>query len=131
MAVTALVAAIAAAFVFDGQVHLKSPRTDFSYAWFGARILLRGQNPYVMVGPGLAFDSSFRLNHPATAMVAAIPFSLLPEGVASIGFAGACSAMVALLAATNYLPGLGWATAAKPNLGIPLALATTSRVEPN
>jgi hypothetical protein len=157
IAFAAFVAAIAGAFVYAEQVRLGSPRSDFSFVWFAARALLHRENPYTLFGPGLAFDTSFRLHYPGPTLVAAIPFALLPEAVASIAFAALGAGLLAygitrdnwhgiwlfpsaafivaarsaqwspIMAATYYLPALGWIMVCKPNLGIAVAAATTSR----
>ena len=34
---------------------------DFGLAWFGARAMLHGGNPYELIGPGLVYDWPWRL----------------------------------------------------------------------
>jgi hypothetical protein len=81
-----MVGAIAAAFRYAEHIRFAGAHSDFGAVWFGARSLLRGVNPYPLVGPGLPFDWDFHLNYPATAMVAVIPLALVPEVIASLVF---------------------------------------------
>ena len=59
---------------------------DFGVAWFGARAMLHGENPYSLVGPGLAYEWPWALQYPATAFVSAMPLSFLPEMHAAMVF---------------------------------------------
>lgn len=74
------------------QNHLRGDhRTDFGMIWFGARTMLTGGNPYELVGPGLAFEWTYPLLYPGTALVAGIPFAWLSENAASVAFIGVSS----------------------------------------
>ena len=58
------------------QKNLREPTPrDFEQAWYAARAILAGSNPYQQVGPGLAVDWPFPLLYPLTAGVVAIPFA--------------------------------------------------------
>jgi hypothetical protein len=59
---------------------------DFGLSWFGARSLVRGQNPYDLVGRGLAFDWPWPLVYPATSFAAVIPLSFFPQIEATLVF---------------------------------------------
>jgi len=147
IAVAGGVGVIAAAFRYAEHIRIKGAHSDFGAVWFGARSLLRGVNPYPLVGPGRVFDWDFHLNYPATAFVAAMPFALFPEVVASILFVFISSAALAyaitrddwnriwilpsacfivaaraaqwspLYCASMFLPILGLILSAKPTLG--------------
>lgn len=82
-----LVAALIAFLVYNGY-QLAPPHwhSDFSLSWFGAKSMLQGKSPYPLVGPGGPFRYQFPLVYPATAFVAAMPFALLPEYLASSAF---------------------------------------------
>src|SRR4029079_8742835 len=54
-------------------------RTDFSQLKFGAEAILRGADPYKLVGMGQVFESRWPVMYPATAYVAAIPFTPLSD----------------------------------------------------
>jgi hypothetical protein len=130
---------------------------DFVQVWFGAGAMLRGANPYDLVGPGLEFDWPWRLFYPATALVAAMPLSILPVTIAVALFVFTSGALLAygvtergwhrlwlfcslpyivailvaqwspLLTAALLLPPLAVLFAAKPNIGLALLVATESR----
>ena len=78
--VVSLIVALAAASIHYAQ-QLATPGHpgDFGVAWFGARALLDGRNPFELIGPGLEYDWPWAPLYPATAMVVAIPFSFLPQ----------------------------------------------------
>lgn len=59
---------------------------DFGQAWFAARAVLHGDNPYALVGPGLAYDWPWPLIYPLTTAIAAIPFAALAEPLAVVLF---------------------------------------------
>jgi hypothetical protein len=130
--------------------------TDFSNAWFGARMLLKGIDPYPLLGPGRAFDVEYQLLYPASSFVAVLPFGLAPEREASLAFVAISvwllvyaitrdgwhrmpliasaafmdSVMAAqwtlILTAALFLPFLAFATPAKPQNGIPVIASARS-----
>jgi hypothetical protein len=131
---------------------------DFGLAWFGARALLHGADPYVLIGPGLVYEWPWPLIYPLTAMVAAMPFTILPQIPATLAFVFLSSALLAysvtrvrwypllmflsaafyiaagaaqwspLLTAGIGLPALALFFGAKPTVGFALAFASTARV---
>lgn len=96
IAAAAGVGLIAAAFRYAEHIRIRGAPSDFGAVWFGARSLLRGVNPYPLVGPGRVFDWDFHLNYPATALVAALPFSVFPEVVASVAFVFLSAALLTI-----------------------------------
>lgn len=68
---------------------------DFGTAWFGARAILSGQNPYDLVGPGLLFDWPWRNYYPATAFIAVTPLSFLSQVPATLVFVFVSFALLA------------------------------------
>src|SRR4051812_20584786 len=73
--ITALcVAAFGAAFTLAERIRVPEAHSDFGAVWFGARSIVRGVDPYPLVGPGLPFSWWWHLNYPGTALIAAIPF---------------------------------------------------------
>lgn len=129
---------------------------DFLQVWYSARAMLRGLNPYDLVGPGLAYEWGWPLFYPATAMVAAMPVAYLPAMAAIALFIGGSTTLLAygvtqngwhrlwlfcsmpyvvalfvsqwspVFTAALVLPPLAMLFAVKPNLGLALFLATHS-----
>ncbi len=128
---------------------------DFGVAWFGARSLLHGVDPYPLIGPGLAYDWPWKPLYPATAMVAAMPLALFSQLTATLIFVFASCAFLAyavtregwfrmpmfvsaaffvaagaaqwspLLTASIGMPILAAFYAAKPNVGLAMFSAST------
>ncbi len=80
------IACVSGAALYLHLVHFGQTRSDFSQALFGARALLHGADPYVLVGRGRVFESAWPIMYPATTYVAAIPFAPLPDRLASALF---------------------------------------------
>ncbi len=76
---------IAGAVTVQKNQLLPFPR-DFGQVWFAARMILRGVNPYPLVGPGLAYDWPWPLLYPIPAAIVAIPFTPLPLAWSSVAF---------------------------------------------
>jgi hypothetical protein len=70
---------------------LTDTASDFDQTWFAARALLHGDNPYMLIGPGLNFDWGWPFAYPLTAAVGAIPVAPAPVEWARSIFA-ACGA---------------------------------------
>ena len=134
---------------------------DFGLAWFGARALLHGVNPYELIGPGLVYDWPWRLIYPLTAMAAALPLAFLAQTPATLLFVFLSAASLAysvtrsewypllmcmsaaflvavgaaqwspLFTAAMGLPPLALFFAAKPTVGFALAVAAKPRVRLN
>lgn len=128
--------------------------SDFELIWVGARALLSGADPYVVVP---ATGTHYPLYYPLTAIVVGIPFAGLPfdwarllwAAVSGSAFAWAAlrygrglptallsanflNAVVQgqwspLLTAAAVLPALSWLLAAKPSIGAALFAAFPSR----
>jgi hypothetical protein len=131
---------------------------DFDQVWYAARALFAGRNPYLEIGPGLAFDWSAYLYYPLTAPISVAPLAVLPRSVAAILFAAlgsgafvwavtrrslapavvitsASAAMAAeavqwspLLGAAVGAPWLGVFLASKPTIGLAVFLARPTRI---
>src|SRR5205814_2177161 len=54
----------------------RSIQSDLAPVWAGARALLDGHDPYASVGPGRAFDTTFPLMYPMTAVLTMTPLLL-------------------------------------------------------
>src|SRR5687768_4696856 len=150
----AIAAGLAAAAVhYAQQVATPDHAGDFGVAWFGAKALLEGRNPYLLIGPGLEYDWPWPPRYPATAMVVAIPFSVLPQLLAAMLFVGLSAAIFTfaitkdswqrlpvllsfpfiiaaaaaqwspLLSAAFLLPAVGSILIAKPTIGFSIAVA--------
>src|SRR5438132_8811670 len=53
----------------------RSFTSDLAPVWAGARALVHGQDPYASVGPGRAFDTTFPLMYPMTAVLTMAPLA--------------------------------------------------------
>ena len=148
--------AVASAIVTIRYLRFPDPPPDFVPTWFSARALLRGANPYELVGPGLEFNWPWPNFYPATAMVAAMPLAGFSPIVAVAIFVGLSTALLAygvtqrgwdrlwiffsapyfiavisaqwspILTAAMVLPPLAVLFAAKPTVGLALFAATES-----
>ncbi len=149
----------AAAFVHYAKIQAVPDHPgDFGLAWFGARALFNGGNPYALIGPGLVYDWPWRLIYPLTAMVAAAPFAVFPQIQATLAFVFFSAAVLAwsvtrnawypllmflsaafyiaagaaqwspLLTAAVGLPPLAIFFGAKPTVGFALAIGATRQV---
>src|SRR6185295_2543528 len=74
-----LVGTIAAVFRYAEYARTGGLHSDFGAVWYGAGALLHHIDPYPLVGPGRLFDWDYYLEYHATAMVAVLPLSFLPE----------------------------------------------------
>lgn len=118
--------------------------SDFDQVWFAARTMWQGRDPYEAIGPGRAFEWTWRYLYPMTASVIALPLAWMPVEIARVLFiSGSCalfawaitrdglarwpallstsflvSAQAAqwspLLTAALSIPALGWTLCAKP-----------------
>lgn len=141
-------AVLTGAYAAARAVHEPAWPTDFDQLWHAAAALLRGEDPYGVVGPGQRFRWDWPLFYPLPAVLLAAPFSLLPVAAARVAFsalaAGAlgwalgprvrthwplllsASYLIAtsrtqwapLLLAAAWMPALGFALTAKPNMGL-------------
>jgi hypothetical protein len=112
--------------------------------------LLRGGNPYALIGPGLQFDWPWPMFYPGTTLVVSMPLVILPELYAATVFVAVSAGLLAfavtqdgwyrlplflssafiiavraaqwspLMTAGLCVPALAWVVAAKPNMGIVL-----------
>jgi hypothetical protein len=131
-------------------------RTDFSQLKFGAEAMLRGADPYKLVGMGQVFESKWPVMYPGTAYVAAIPFVPLSDIAAGALFIAIGAFLLAygstagtwhrlpmfasyafmhnvqlaqwspLVSAMLFLPWLAVFAAAKPNQALPILLSAPS-----
>lgn len=156
LAVAALLATAASLLTYAQDFRVPHHPGDFGLSWFGAQALLNGANPYVLVGPGKVYDWHWpQVLYPATAMVTAMPFTLLPRLTATVAFVWISTALLAwaitsdgwyrlplfassafviaaaaaqwspLLTAALCIPWLTWVFAAKPNLSLALLAYAT------
>jgi len=147
-AFASLIGAASAAYVFFFARANPGFVSDFDQVWAGAAALWRGENPYLVVGPGRAFHWHWPLYYPMPALVLASPLGLLAVVPARMVFAGLSAGLLAfgitrdgfarwpvflsipfmvnvelvqwstLLTAAMLLPFLGGIAAAKPNIGL-------------
>lgn len=150
------VALIATALLYASFLENPARHTDFSNAWFGARMMLQGMNPYPLLGPGRVFDMPYPLLYPASSFVAIAPFALLSEKTASLVFTALSVGLMTygitlngwhrmpmiasaafmdsvlaaqwtiVMTAALFLPWLAIVTPAKPQTGLPILAAQRS-----
>jgi hypothetical protein len=155
--VAAEVATVAAFITWAEHVRVPAQPTDFGEIWFGARSLLHGLNPYLLIGPGRAYEWDWVSPYPITTFVAAIPFTLFSEFAASLVFvwlsawafafgvtlkgwqrlflvpsaafivAARSAQWSPLFAAIFMLPTLGMFLPLKPNIGAAVVLGALSK----
>jgi hypothetical protein len=59
---------------------------DFDQIWFASRAIIRGENPYHVIGPGLDFNWPWPFLYPLTAAIVTLPLGSLPESWAAASF---------------------------------------------
>lgn len=153
-----LIAIVAAAAIYAHSLKSGNDRSDFSQALFGARALLHGANPYVLVGPTRVYESQWPVMYPATAYAFAIPFAGFSDGVAAALFVAASTfllvygmtagtwhrlpmlASIAFLSSVQlaqwsivvtamlFLPMLAAVVAVKPQAAFPVIASSPNRV---
>jgi hypothetical protein len=132
-------------------------RSDFSQVLFGDRALLNNADPYHLIGAGMVYDLKWGAVYPATAYIAAIPFTPLSDPVAASLFVAISSFLLVygatagswhrmpmipsiafassvqfaqwsiLITAMLFLPWLSVFAAVKPQATIPVVGASASR----
>lgn len=152
-----VLAFLAAAIVFGDFLRKPDRETDFAQVQFGARAMLEGRNPYMLVGPGKEFEHEYPLFYPATAFVAAIPFTIFSYRDGAIAVVAISTFLLAygmtadswhrlplfpsaafidsvhaaqwtiILTAALFLPWLTFLVAAKPQSGAAILASSTSR----
>ena len=157
LAFAAFVGTVAALLVYLEPI-VSGEASDFGQVWFSAKALLQGRNPYDLIGPGREYPLDFVFFYPLTSSVAILPLGFLSESAATVVFVWISSALLGwavthdgwhrvpmfvsgaflmaarrgqwspLLTATYFLPWLGWALAAKPNIGFAIFAAARSVV---
>ena len=155
-AVAALLGCVASAFAYLQYLRTPNGHLDFSTVWFASTQMLRGVDPYPLVGPGLQFDFPWNLPYPLTAAALVFPLGSLPELEAALIFVGVSAALLTyaltdvdwnrlwilasspfviavmaaqwspLYCAALLLPPLAFVVAAKPTLGLAVVAASRS-----
>lgn len=151
-----MLAVLTGGFAAARAIHEPQWPTDFDQFWFAARALLRGDNPYAVVGPGREFQWDWPLYYPLPAVLFAVPFTVFPVAVGRVLFSAITGGVLgwamggrvrflwplllsasyliatsrtqfsALVLAIMWLPVAGAFATAKPNVGF-MALVTLSR----
>lgn len=131
--------------------------TDLAQVLYASRALLRGVDPYPLIGPGGPFHWAYPFYYPAPAALLVAPIAFLPTAVAEAVFVGLSIGLLAfalmqggrhrlllllaapvgmaikvaqwspLAAAAFTFPALAWLWAAKPNFAIPFLLSRPSK----
>jgi hypothetical protein len=131
--------------------------SDLDQVWHACRALLGGIDPYSVVGLGMESRSGFPLYYPLPALIAFAPLALLPLELARLIFIGVSAGLLAfaitydgwhrlptflsgayigalasaqwspILTAAFLLPWLGPVLLLKPNIGLAIAAASSTR----
>jgi hypothetical protein len=145
--VSLLISVIATLILFQRYERAPHTVTDFEQVHFGAKMLVRGIDPYPLVGPGKQFDSEYVMLYPATSFVIIMPLAYLSAHAAAMIFVFVSAFLLAygatrtswhllpmfgsaafvdcalggqwspLLVAALFTPWLGFFACAKPQLG--------------
>jgi hypothetical protein len=75
----ALLIACAAATLHFFRANLNDGWSDFTPLWQAARLMLTGDDPYLLIGPGKPFHSPYPMYYPATTFVSIAPFAVIPS----------------------------------------------------
>jgi hypothetical protein len=88
---------------------------DFTYPWRAARVLLAGQDPYVVIQPTGVYPFESRFPYPLPAALVSIPFAGLPAAIGAALFFGLSTGGLswALLGLGRGISGL-WVLAGAP-----------------
>ncbi len=70
-------------------------RSDIAQTWYAARAWWAGRNPYLEIGPGLAFEWPWRLYYPFPAILVLLPFAWLPMAIVDPLFIGISTGLLA------------------------------------
>jgi len=157
LAFAVLIASLGAAYVVRLAIVMPYYGTDFDPVRFAARLVLHGENPYPLIGPGRPVFWNFRLLYPLPAALVAMPFLAIPIIAARALFVALTSGILAFvltrkawafalvflsaswwfavgvaqwspgLLAATSLPWLGFLVAAKPNIGLAVVAGASSR----
>ena len=86
---------------------------DFGQVWYASGAILRGENAYQLIGPGLSYDWPWPFLYPLTAAIVTLPFASLPEAWAAALFMVIGGAVFAwTLMEHGYAPLAGFCSAA-------------------
>jgi hypothetical protein len=93
--VVALVLASVAAALNYFRAAEKGGISDFTPLWYGAKMLLHGRNPYLLIGPHRLIDTPTPLVYPAPAFVSVIPLTVFSFHAAGAAFVFLSTALLA------------------------------------
>ncbi len=146
-----LAVAIAVGFLTWLNLHVQSPgavANDYTWYWRGARALIDGHSPYVVIQPTGRFPFDAGFNYPLTVPILVLPLALMSPTTGAVVFMTFSAALLAwaltesgywqltmllsipfyisfamiqlspLLVAAALLPAAGWALTLKPQLGL-------------
>ena len=158
MTVAVAIAAMAIGIVLVTYSNNNTYRSDFELLLFGGRSLLRGIDPYPLVGPGRTYDLPWHLIYPASALEIAVPFTAMSGKAGTASFIGLSTFLLAygatrrdwhllplflseaflssarlgqvsiLATATLFLPQLFIWASVKPQTFLPPLIAARSRI---
>ena len=82
----ALAGGLLVAWATAREYRLAPAHHDFGQVWFASGAILRGENAYQLIGPGLSYDWPWPFLYPLTAAIVTLPFASLPEAWAATLF---------------------------------------------
>lgn len=156
--VVALLLGIAAAALNYFRASERGGLSDFSPLWYGARMLLEGRNPYLLIGPHKMIDMPTALYYPAPAFVSVMPLTLFSFHVAGALFVFLSTVLLAwgttsdgwhrlpifpsvafltaaqlgqwsiLMTAAVFIPAVALVAIAKPQASLPIVGSSSSRL---
>jgi hypothetical protein len=86
---------------------------DFGQVWYASRAILRGENAYQLIGPGLEYNWPWPFLYPLTAGIVTLPLAWLPEAWAAALFMVISGALFAwALMGQGYAPLAGFCSGA-------------------
>jgi hypothetical protein len=149
------IASVAAAMHYSGNAS-DGGLSDFSILWYGSKVLAEGGNPYDLIGPHRSIDLPSSVFYPAPALVALMPFALIPSRLAGTVFIFLSAALLvygatrdgwhrlpifpsvafmtsarqgqlsAFICAALFIPALSFFSVAKPQASLPILAAARS-----
>lgn len=132
--------------------------SDFSPLWYGARMLMEGRNPYLLIGPHKTIDMPTPLFYPAPAFVSVMPLTIFSFHVAGAVFVFLSTLLLVwgatangwhrlpifpsvafltaaqlgqwsmLMTAAVFLPAVALIGIAKPQASLPIVASSSSRL---
>jgi len=101
VSVSLFLALLAAAIVFKVFAANPAQHSDFGPVWFATKTVLRGDDPYLLIGPGREFAWTWQMTYPATAILTVLPFAVVTTEVYATALFSALSTFLLAWGATR------------------------------